>query len=68
MPGTLCGRPTREMINASIGAWYPRMDRGRHVIVGTGGVFTTEDVYEKIRLGATLVQLYTALVYQGPAW
>ena len=66
MPGTLCGRPTREMINASIRAWYPRMDRSRHVIVGTGGVFTAEDVYEKIRLGATLVQLYTALVYHGP--
>ena len=66
MPGTLCGRPTREMINASIRAWFGRMDRGRHVIVGTGGVFTAEDVYEKIRMGATLVQLYTALVYHGP--
>ncbi len=66
MPGTLCGRPTRELIDASIRAWYPRMDRSRHVIVGTGGIFTAEDVYEKIRLGATLVQLYTALVYYGP--
>ena len=66
MPGTLCGRPTRDMINASIKAWYPRMDRSRHVIVGTGGIFTPEDVYEKIRLGATLVQLYTALIYHGP--
>lgn len=66
MPGTLCGRPTRELIDASIRAWYPRMDRDRHVIVGTGGIFTAEDVYKKIRLGATLVQLYTALVYHGP--
>jgi len=66
MPGTLCGRPTRGLIDASIQAWYPRMDRGRHVIVGTGGIFTAEDVYRKIRLGATLVQVYTALVYHGP--
>ena len=67
MPGTLCGRPTRALIDASIQAWYPRMDRSRHVIVGTGGIFTAEDVYRKIRLGATLVQVYTALVYHGPA-
>ena len=66
MPGTLCGRPTRTLIDASIQAWYPRMDRGRHVIVGTGGIFTADDVYRKIRLGATLVQVYTALVYHGP--
>lgn len=66
MPGTLCGRPVRDLIDASIRAWYPRMDHGRHVIVGTGGIFTAEDVYEKIRLGATLIQIYTALVYQGP--
>ena len=66
MAGTLCGRPARALIDASIQAWYPRMDRGRHVIVGTGGVFTAEDVYRKIQLGATLVQVYTALVYHGP--
>ena len=34
--------------------------------MGTGGIFTAEDVYKKIRLGATLVQLYTALIYNGP--
>lgn len=67
MPGTLCGRPTRELIDASIQAWYSRMDRDRHVIVGTGGIFTAQDAYRKIRLGATLVQVYTALVYHGPA-
>ena len=66
MPGTLCGRPTGGLIDASIKAWYTRMDKDRHVIVGTGGVFTAEDAYRKIRLGATLVQLYTALVYHGP--
>ena len=35
-------------------------------MVGVGGVFTAEDAYEKIRAGASVVQLYTGLVYRGP--
>jgi hypothetical protein len=42
------------------------MDRKRHVLIGAGGVSTAEDAYKKIRLGASLVQLLTALIYQGP--
>ena len=42
------------------------MDRKRHVLIGAGGVCTAEDAYAKIRLGASLVQLLTALIYQGP--
>jgi dihydroorotate dehydrogenase len=36
-------------------------------LVGVGGIASAADAYEKIRAGASLVQLYTALVYQGPA-
>jgi dihydroorotate dehydrogenase len=36
-------------------------------VIGVGGVFTAEDAYRKIRAGASLVQLYTGLVYRGPA-
>ena len=36
------------------------------VLIGVGGISSGVDAYEKIRAGATLVQLYTALVYQGP--
>jgi dihydroorotate dehydrogenase len=36
-------------------------------VVGVGGVATAEDAYEKIRAGASVVQLYTALVYEGPS-
>ena len=36
------------------------------VIIGCGGVFTAEDAYKKIRLGANLVQLITGLIYEGP--
>jgi dihydroorotate dehydrogenase len=36
------------------------------VLVGVGGIASGADAYAKIRAGASLVQLYTALVYQGP--
>ena len=43
-----------------------RLD-GRLPLVGVGGIATGADAYAKIRAGATAVQLYTALVYEGPA-
>jgi dihydroorotate dehydrogenase len=43
-----------------------RLAQGRLVLIGVGGVFSARDAYEKILAGATLVQLYTGLVYQGP--
>ena len=36
-------------------------------VIGVGGVFTAEDAYRKVRAGASLVQLYTGLIYRGPA-
>ena len=36
------------------------------ILIGVGGIFSGADAYEKIRAGATLVQLYTGLVYEGP--
>jgi dihydroorotate dehydrogenase len=36
-------------------------------IVGVGGIATAEDAYERIRAGASLIQLYTALIYEGPS-
>ena len=66
MRGTLAGRPVEEQMNACIGELYRRMDRSRYTIIGAGGVFTSEDAYRKIQLGASLVQLLTGMVYQGP--
>ena len=66
MPGTLCGKPVQTMIDQTISYWYGRMDRRRYRLIGTGGITAAGDAYRKIRLGASLVQLYTGLVYEGP--
>lgn len=36
-------------------------------IIGVGGIFTAADAYEKIKAGASAVQIYTGFVYEGPA-
>jgi dihydroorotate dehydrogenase (fumarate)/dihydroorotate dehydrogenase len=65
-PGAVAGKPVAALINRCIAGLYQRLDAQRHIVIGTGGVFTAEDAYEKIRRGASLVQLYTALIYEGP--
>jgi len=66
MPGAVSGRPCAVAADRAIAALYHRMDKHRYQIIGSGGVFTAADAYRKIRLGASLVQLMTALIYQGP--
>lgn len=66
MPGAVSGPPAAALADACIRETFRRMDRKRFVIIGAGGVGTAEDAYTKIRLGATLVQLLTSLVYEGP--
>ena len=63
--GGLSGAPLRTRSTEIIAALY-RLTRGRMVIIGVGGVFTAEDAWEKISAGASLVQLYTGFIYQGP--
>ena len=41
-------------------------NKKRFVIIGCGGVFNGIDAYEKIKNGATLVQMITGMIYQGP--
>jgi dihydroorotate dehydrogenase len=43
-----------------------RLTSGSLPIIGVGGIASAADAYAKIRAGASLVQLYSALVYQGP--
>lgn len=65
MKGGISGRPTYEASNALIAHAYLEAG-GRYVIIGAGGVFTAEDAYEKIRQGASLVQLATGMIFEGP--
>ena len=66
MPGAVAGKPVENLINGAIRELYRRMDRKRYRIIGVGGIFSAEDAYRKIRLGCSLVQILTALVYEGP--
>jgi dihydroorotate dehydrogenase len=43
-----------------------RLTGGRMPLIGCGGISSGRDAYDKVRAGASLVQLYTALVYHGP--
>lgn len=64
--GGLSGAPLRERSTAMIREIHHLTD-GRIPIVGVGGVFTAEHAWEKILAGASLVQLYTGFIYQGPS-
>ncbi len=66
MQGAVAGKPVQVLMNRCIAGLAARMDHRRHSIIGVGGVSNAVEAYEKIRLGASLVQIYTALVYQGP--
>jgi dihydroorotate dehydrogenase (fumarate)/dihydroorotate dehydrogenase len=67
MPGAVSGPAAAAAADRTLSELYRRMDRSRYHLIGSGGVFTGDDAYRKIRLGASLVQLMTALVYEGPS-
>lgn len=63
--GGLSGQPLFAPSTRVLGEIY-RLTRGRVPLIGVGGIGGAAEAYAKIRAGASLVQLYTALVYQGP--
>lgn len=63
--GGLSGQAVRDISTALIGRMY-KLTKGQVPIVGVGGVFTGADAYDKIRAGASLVQLYSSLAFEGP--
>jgi dihydroorotate dehydrogenase len=64
--GGLSGAPLRRRSTEMIANLY-LLAAGSMAIVGVGGVFTAADAWEKICAGASLVQLYTGFIYQGPS-
>jgi dihydroorotate dehydrogenase len=63
--GGLSGAPLRDRATALVER-VARRARGRLVVIGVGGVFTADDAWDKLAAGASLVQVYTGLVYGGP--
>lgn len=63
--GGLSGEPVRAKSTAVIRRAYQHSG-GKLPIIGVGGVFTAADAYEKIRAGASFVQVYTGFIYEGP--
>jgi dihydroorotate dehydrogenase len=63
--GGLSGRPLKRRSTEVVRHLYRQL-QGRVPIIGVGGIFTAEDAWEKIQAGASLVQVYSGLVYEGP--
>ncbi len=63
--GSISGKPVEELSNSLI-KYVHRKTRGEFIIMGCGGVFSADDAYKKIRLGASLIQLITGMIFEGP--
>lgn len=63
--GGLSGPPIKELALQSVKDMY-KLTGGKIPIIGVGGISNAEDAYERIRAGASLIELYTALAYEGP--
>ncbi|MGQ0741187.1 MAG: quinone-dependent dihydroorotate dehydrogenase [Alphaproteobacteria bacterium] len=64
-PGGLSGAPLFSLSTSVLRAMRQRLGM-KSVLIGVGGISSGADAYAKIRAGASLVQLYTAFVYEGP--
>ncbi|MRX51131.1 quinone-dependent dihydroorotate dehydrogenase [Paracoccus sp. S-4012] len=62
--GGLSGRPLFERATATLAALH-RLTGGRIALIGTGGIASADDAWAKLAAGASAVQVYTALVFQG---
>ncbi len=63
--GGISGKPIKNRSTEIIRYIVQKTEKRTHLI-GCGGIFTSEDAVEKIKAGASLVQLYTGLIYEGP--
>ncbi|HAF88509.1 MAG TPA: dihydroorotate dehydrogenase (quinone), partial [Deltaproteobacteria bacterium] len=63
--GGLSGKPLQKKSTAMIRNLFAELGKGIPII-GVGGIFNGADAYEKIKAGAAAVQIYTALIYEGP--
>ena len=64
-PGGLSGQPLKKLSLKFIKNFY-KSNKGKIPIIGVGGIDSGQSAFEKITAGATVVQLYTGMVYKGP--
>ena len=64
--GGLSGKPLEDISNKLISKFYSSL-RDKIQIIGVGGVDSGESAYKKFQAGASFVQLYTGMVFQGPS-
>jgi|GEM_PF-67436 len=63
--GGISGKPVEDLSNETIKYIYKKT-QGKVLIIGVGGIFSEEDAYKKIRLGASLLQMITGMIFEGP--
>ena len=63
--GGLSGKYLEKRANELL-RYIHKKGKGEFVLVGVGGIFSAEDAYEKIKAGASLVELITGMIYEGP--
>ena len=63
--GGFSGKAVGELSNKVIKKVY-KYYSGEKIIIGVGGIFTAEDAYKKIKAGASLVELITGMIFEGP--
>lgn len=63
--GGMSGKVVQDMADDMLAYVYKKTGK-KYILMGCGGVFTAEDAYKKIRLGASLVQMITGMIFEGP--
>ena len=63
--GGLSGKVVEQKANEQIHYIYQKT-KGKIIIIGCGGIFSAQDAYEKLQCGATVLQLITGMIYEGP--
>lgn len=64
--GGLSGKPIKDKSTECIRILYEATDGGKIPIIGVGGISSGQDAYEKFKAGASLVQVYSCMIYNGP--
>lgn len=64
--GSISGALIKDASLEMIRVWYKKMDRDRHALVATGGLSSAQDVYNTIAAGASFVQIFTGMIFEGP--